>query len=325
MRIALLSSTEFGKRCLEEGILGVEGAELAGILTTPREIQISYSRTPVLLNNWTDFGPIASQQGCPMAVMQGKMTGAAYLEHLDTWRPDLILVLGWYFMVPQKVRNSAPLGCLGIHASLLPKYRGGAPINWAIINGEGQTGVTLFELAEGVDSGDIACQKTVEIADNDDCATVYDRATAASVAMLREHLPLLVRQLETGEKAPRFAQDEHLATMMPQRKPADGLIDWRNSSKQIYDFIRAQTRPYPGAFTYARGSLLRVWKAMNPAEVQGDHPTTPATPGEIVFWDGRLAVRTGDGLILLTECQFEGDDRSFDFSETAQNGLIHLG
>lgn len=256
MRIAALSSTAFGHRCLEEGVLQAPGVDLVGILTTPRQIEISYSEKPVSISTHTAFTDLAAQARCEVVELRGQVTAAAYGRPLEQWRPDLLLVLGWYYNVPRKVRARAPLGCAGIHASLLPEYRGGAPIPWAIINGEPETGVTFFYFDDGVDSGDVIAQARFPIGDADTCATVYAKATEASVKILREYLP----QIATGA-APRLPQDESQATCFPQRKPEDGEIDWSWDARRIRNFIRAQTRPYPGAFTYLQGKKVTIWDA----------------------------------------------------------------
>jgi len=256
MKVVVLSSTAFGYRCLNEGILETSGVKVVGILTTPPQINISYSDKPVVISTHIVFDDLAKQAGCELVEMRGKMNAPAYLEQIKRWHPDLMLVLGWYFMIPTKVRESVPLGCAGIHASLLPKYRGGAPITWAIINGETQTGITFFYMTEGVDNGAIIAQERFSIEDNDNCATVYEKATLASIKVLHEYLP----QIATGT-APHISQDESQATYSPQRKPEDGLIDWSWNQKRIRDFIRAQTHPYPGAFTYIGEKKVTIWDA----------------------------------------------------------------
>lgn len=194
--------------------------------------------------------------GCDIAIMQDEIMAFSYLQRLSHWQPDLLLVLGWYYIIPREVRERAPLGCAGIHASLLPKYRGGAPIPWAIINGETTTGVTFFYMGDGIDDGDIITQKEFPIEGVDNCATLYEKATQASVQMLRQYLP----QIANGT-APRIPQDHSQATYFPLRKPEDGLIDWSWDAKRIRNFIRAQTKPYPGAFTYIKNKKVIIWDA----------------------------------------------------------------
>ena len=199
---------------------------------------------------------MAAKIGCELVELAGPVKAHHYLQHFDVWQPDLILALGWYYNVPKRARDFGPLGCLGIHASLLPKYRGGAPIPWAIINGEKETGVTLFHLVDDIDAGDIVAQGRFPIEEHDTCATVYEKAEMASVRILRECLPKIA-----AGRAQRIRQDHRQATVFPQRKPEDGLIDWSLTEKRIRDFIRAQTHPYPGAFFYAGDKKIVVWDA----------------------------------------------------------------
>lgn len=255
MRVALFSSTQFGLDCLKDALTKLPEVEICGILTTPRRIEISYSENPVTICRYADFTEWGTRLGCPVVRVQ-QPDARSYCNHIETWNAELVLVLGWYYMVPERVRALAFKGCLGIHASLLPKYRGGAPLVWAIINGEKETGVTLFHLASGVDDGDIVMQRKFRIEPEDTCATVYVKATTASIRLLRKALPLI----EEGT-APRKPQDHTHATSYPQRKPEDGFIDWSSDAKRIRDFIRAQTRPYPGAYTVISGKKITLWDA----------------------------------------------------------------
>jgi methionyl-tRNA formyltransferase len=170
--------------------------------------------------------------------------------------PDLIVTVGWYFMIPKRMREIAPLGCIGIHGSLLPKYRGGAPLVWAIINGEKETGLTLFYLEDGVDDGDIIDQKSFPIEEEDTIKDLLVKLEEDSIKVLLNNLP----KIEKGN-APRIKQDETIATYVPQRKPEDGEINWEWDSKRIKNFIRAQTKPYPGAFTFMKNKKIIIWDA----------------------------------------------------------------
>jgi methionyl-tRNA formyltransferase len=256
LNVVVLSSTTFGYRCLSEGVLQAPNIQLVGILTTPKNIEISYSYQPVEIKTHALFDDLANRVGCEVVLLTGKMDGHNYLQYIHKWNPDMLLALGWYYMIPRKVRESVPLGCAGIHASLLPKYRGGAPIPWAIINGETETGVTFFYFSDGVDDGEIIAQKPFPVALHDNVATVYEKATVASIEILREYLPKLA-----ANTAPKIQQDHKQATYFPQRSPKDGLIDWSWDAKKIHDFIRAQTHPYSGAFTYIGGKRITIWDA----------------------------------------------------------------
>ncbi len=314
-----MSSTLVGRRSIEEGLLPLPECDLAGIITTPREIEISYSDEPLTIRTHAQFDDVAERAGCPIACLSSRPTAASYLEPLVAWRPDLVLVLGWYYLVPRDVRALPPLGCLGIHASLLPKYRGGAPIPWAIINGEQASGVTLFHLEDEADAGDIVAQSVFPIASSDTCAEVIARATDASIELLRQTVP----SLAVGS-APRTPQCDEDATWYPQRSPDDARIDWRWSASRVHDFVRAQTRPYAGAFT----TLDEHQGPGNDHEGPGFHevpalagtynritvwtaapgPAVDALPGEFTLVGNRLNVACGEGSLIVSELGVPGTD-----------------
>lgn len=214
--------------------------------------------------------------------------------------PDVLLVVGWTQLVKRELL-AIPKLSLGFHASLLPKYRGRAPINWALINGERETGNTLIVLAEGADAGDIVAQRTIPITDQDDCATLYDKVAATEVDMLREVLPLI----DAG-RMPRHKQDDAAATVMPKRRPEDGRIDWSRGAGDLYNWVRALTHPYPGAFTTLAGWRVFVWRAAlpSPKETAGSR----AIPGTVaVAADGGALVAAGDGWLRLLSVQRDGE------------------
>ena len=252
MRVVFFGCTEISYHCLKE-LLRLK-AEIAGIFTTPQNIKISYAKNGVKIFTHRSFAALGKKNNIPVIVLKNGMKGAN--EAAAKLNPDIILVAGWYYMIPDEILKVPKYGCLGLHASLLPKYSGNAPVNWAIINGEKKTGITLFYFARGVDNGDIVGQRAFKIGKNDDCKTVYDKAMQAGVLLLRKYIPLL----EKG-KAPRYSQDEKKRTVFPARSPKDGLVDWNQGSKKIYDWIRAQTSPYPGAFTFLKGKKVIIWKA----------------------------------------------------------------
>jgi methionyl-tRNA formyltransferase len=169
---------------------------------------------------------------------------------------DVVFVIGWSQIVGREVLETARLGMVGAHAGLLPHNRGSAPVNWSIIRGERETGNTLMWLSEEVDRGVIIDQTAFPVTPYDTCATVYDKVTESN----RDMILRLVAKLASGERPgrPQPATDEPL---LPRRRPADGAIDWKRTSKQVYDFIRALTRPYPGAFSFLDGRQWLIWDA----------------------------------------------------------------
>ena len=263
--------------------------EVVGIFSIPQHFRISWSPTPVTNVQYRSFADLAAAHSIPLVYVEGKMSAPEYADALRGMRPDLIVVVGWYYILPRSLRALAPLGAAGLHASLLPKYRGGAPLVWATINGESETGVTFFHFADGVDDGDIIGQAKFRIDFEDDIASLLEKASHASIKLLSDYVPLLA-----AETAPRIVQDHTQATSVPQRKPEDGLINWHQlSARQAYDWVRAQTRPYPGAFTFLSEEKVTIWRAT----LEPD--SNPGVPGTIVSDDLRApGVRCSDGHIL---------------------------
>jgi methionyl-tRNA formyltransferase len=213
------------------------------IFSIPEEFNISYSASKVKNTNYANLSEIANQHKIPFYIVDS-IDGIKTIDYFDiirSYNADLILVLGWYYMVPKKIRDLAKYGAWGIHASLLPKYAGGAPLNWAIINGETETGVTIFRMEDGVDDGDIIDQKSFIIEFEDTIKEVYHKATLASKELLLKAL-LNIQSVEFKK------QEKSRIEIYPQRKPSDGEIDFQKPAIDIYNFIRAQSDPYPGAF-----------------------------------------------------------------------------
>jgi methionyl-tRNA formyltransferase len=255
MKIIFLGATQFSKELL----LHLLNNKITPkrIFTIPQEFNISYSDTKVTNYNFANLSNIAAQHNIPCYQVEST-TGKRitdYYDELAALQPDVILVMGWYYMVPKKIRDIAKFGSWGIHASLLPKYAGGAPLVWAIINGEKETGVSLFKLDDGVDDGDIIAQQVIPIAIEDSIKEVYEKATTASKE-------ILVTALQNIEKVIFIPQDKTKIEVWPQRKPEDGKIDLSWPAEQIYNFIRAQASPYPGAFiTTTDGKKIIIEKA----------------------------------------------------------------
>jgi methionyl-tRNA formyltransferase len=252
MRIVFFGASELGYDCCEALINA--GHEIVGIFTIPQEFKISYSKDkPVKNMLFKDFKALGEQWNIPVINVEGKMIN--YEIHLKALNPDFFLVIGWYYMIPKVLREIAPKGCAGIHASLLPKYRGGAPLVWAMINGEKTTGISFFYFSDGVDDGDIIAQVSFEIAEKDTIKDLLEKTKNASLQVVLDYIP----QIAEGV-APKQPQEGE-PTYFPQRKPEDGLIDWSWDSTQIKNFIKAQTRPYPGAFTIINGKKVVIWDA----------------------------------------------------------------
>lgn len=295
--VVFLGASALGARCCE-ALLDL-GLPVTKVLTIPREFTISWSKTSVVNAQFADLADLAAARSIPVDYLRG---GRAedYRAGLGSHTPDLLVVAGWYYLIPDVIRRAARLGAIGVHASLLPRNRGGAPLVWAMINGEREAGVTVFHLASGVDDGDIVAQARFEITDADDIRSLIERATDRSAALLRDEVPRVL-----AGTAPRIPQDHQAATVLPQRSPADGLIDWETlTARRAFDWIRAQTRPYPGAFTFLGYERVTIWAA-RPTERTG----TVLPPGTLEP-GGRLAVWCAQGTVLeILEASLGDGDR----------------
>jgi len=242
---------------------------------------------------------LARAAGIPHAVRKRLAPGD--IAEIVADPPDLVLVFGWRTILPPALVRAPRLGCFGVHDSLLPRYRGFAPTNWAVLNREPQTGVTLWRLDDDVDSGEIVAQRAIPIGADETAAALYERVADAAVALVLEHLPAIAAG--TARFTP---QDDAQATYGCARTPEDGMIDWSARSGDIAALVRALTHPYPGAYTYLAGRLLRVWsaRALDPAPVfEGRIPGRVARlrPG------AGVEVLCGDGVLLLEDVQLDGE------------------
>jgi len=200
-----------------------------------------------------DFKQFSYEKKIPIYILKKP---SELLGLIEKEKPDLIIVVGWYWIINERLLDKVPDGIIGIHASLLPKYRGFAPLVWAIINGEKRTGISLFYFDRGIDSGDIVAQKEFDILENDTIKEVLEKTERSIADILKENYSKLL----SGE-APRTKQNHKNATYCSQRKPEDGRINWNFSNKKIHDFIRAQAPPYPGAFSYIKDKKITITKS----------------------------------------------------------------
>jgi len=250
--IVFIGASSFGLKCLER-ILERGECEVVGVITAPQKFKISYSKDSVTNYLYADFTEFCETREIPCITTETGMRDSCLLGKVESWNPKLFLVVGWYYMLPASWMALAP--AYGLHASLLPAYSGGAPLVWSMINGENETGITFFKFADGVDNGDIVAQKRTRVDYKDTIATLYARVEFLGMQLIDENLNLLSKGL-----AQLTAQNELKRTIFPQRSPKDGEIDWEQNSRKIYDFVRAQTKPYPGAFTRCKtGGIIRVW------------------------------------------------------------------
>jgi methionyl-tRNA formyltransferase len=284
MRTVWVSFDTMGRACLEAA--AEAGAEIVGVVTLPGPIDPNRS-------GQCAFDEVAARHGAAL-VETDDVNADATLDAVRALAPELIFVVGWSQLVRDPFIALAREGVFGMHPSLLPRHRGRAPIPWAILSGLARTGVTLFEIVDATaDSGAIVGQVTVDIAPDETAQTLFDRLSDAHVALIREYVP----QLLAGT-APRVAQDPRRASAWPKRTPADGIIDWETRAPYLHDWVRAQTRPYPGAFTFLGEEKVVVWRA-RPVELDEAAPA-----GTIVAARAEgPVVACGQGALLLEEVE----------------------
>ena len=281
-RLVVCAYHNVGFRCIEE--LLHQGADIALIFThedSPSE-EIWFASVRELAEQH-DIPWITNDISLPENV--AKVRAAA---------PDFIFSFYYRNMIRAEVLGIPARGALNLHGSYLPKYRGRVPVNWAVIQGETETGATLHYMAEKPDAGDIVDQERVPILFTDTAHDVFGKVTDAAVAVISRAWP----QLREGTAA-RVPMDLTAGSYFGGRKPADGRIDWSKPAGQIYNLVRGVTHPYPGAFTWLDGRKLYVWRA-RPQDCQ-------APAGEIVS-HRPLLIAAGEGALEIESLQFEGED-----------------
>ena len=264
-----------------------------------------------------DFAGIAAENDVPLHHVRNANDPAS-VELLNGLNLDVLFVIGWSQILHMPALRSAKLGCFGAHASLLPANRGSAPINWALIKGQTQTGNTLMRLSEGVDAGDIVGQKPIPISPFDNVATLYDRVAETNCEMILE----LLEELAKGQPLKEQPQSHDGSLLLPRRRPEHGLLDWAQPAREVYDFIRALTRPYPGAFSTADGEFTMIWRsALLPVTGRLADPGTVIGPMISDSLDTcGLVVACSEGAVVLLEIEdAKGNVRSG--STLAQSGI----
>jgi methionyl-tRNA formyltransferase len=289
-RILFFGYSEVGYECLSL-LLGRGDNVIALITHEDNPDEKIWFKTPAVA---------AREKGVPIFTPE-KVNTPEWIERIAALKPDLILSVYYRNMISSKILPLAPLGAFNIHGSLLPKYRGRAPINWAILHGEPRLGMTLHRMVKSADAGAIVDQEGVDIGPRDTAEQAFRKVLPCARAVLARQIDALLAG--TASETP---QDESQANYFGGRKPEDGRIDWSQSSRQIFNLIRAVTDPYPGAFTDVKGETdsarLMVWRA------ETDSPATRGkrgAPGEVLSVSP-LVIATGDGALELTKTEWRG-------------------
>lgn len=289
MKLVFLGSPTFAVPSLER--LAESGYEIAAVITQPDRPKGRGRR----------LGPPpvkeAAQRLGLRVYQPERIRDAQAVAWLASVAPQAMVVVGYGQIIPQEVIDLAPLGIINVHASLLPKYRGAAPIQWAIARGETLTGVTTMRIDAGLDTGDILLQRETPIGPEETAIELSERLAVMGAELLVETL----QGLEAGTIVPR-PQDHTQASYAPLLTRQDGRIDWSRPAGEIYNQIRGFV-PWPGAWTVFRGKLLHIWRARRAGADGGP-------PGSLRREPNRLLAVCGDGALLeLLEVQIEGKNR----------------
>jgi methionyl-tRNA formyltransferase len=286
MNVVFITHNEVGLACLTE--LNKLGANIQAVYTRDRNEEIS---------DQAELEAFTEQANVPLHRVDSVNTDTVKSQ-IKQYAPDMLFVIGWSRLVEQDVLRIPSVTAVGMHPAPLPKGRGRAPIAWSLIKGLEETALSFFHLVEQADAGDIIGQKRVPIKMSDDAASLYAKIVDAAGELIQQYYP----RFEAGI-VPREPQDETQATWWPKREPHHGLIEWTKPSQEIYNWIRGQTKPYPGAFSYLNDRKVTIWSANPPTD-----STAFISPGEIAYVDSEaVGVGTWEGIIELTEIQVEDD------------------
>ncbi len=288
--IVFMGTPEIAATTLEQLIEGPDA--VVGIVTQPdRPAGRGQRSVPSAVRN------VAEGRGIPVVAPQ-KIRDPEFLKTLVGWYPEIIVVVAYGRILPKTILDLAPYGCLNVHYSLLPKYRGAAPAAWTIINGESTAGVTTMKLVEKMDAGPIYLQEAAPVAPDETTGSLQDKLTPIGARLLLETLS----RLKMGSLIPH-EQDESAVTFAPIIKKEDGLIDWSQPAITIERRVRGFD-PWPGAYSHMGGKLLKIHKARI---VAGD---AKLNPGEVMKADeGGFWVATSSGVLELEEVQLENKKR----------------
>ena len=288
LRIVFMGTPEFA--CPTLRTLIERGEQVVAVVTQPDRPKGRGQQTlppPVKV--------LAELHGIPV-LQPVKVRHPDAIEEIRALKPDLIVVIAFGQILPKALLDIPGSGCINVHASLLPRYRGAAPLNWCIINGETETGVTTMLMDVGLDTGDMLLKRVTPIDPDEDTSSLHDRLSGIGAELLAETIDLAARGLLEPIK-----QDDALTCYAPMLKKEDGLIDWGKDAPGIKNLVRGMT-PWPGAFSYLDDKLLKVFR------VQCTSGT--GAPGEVLAAgrDG-IEVACGEGSVIIHELQLEGKKR----------------
>jgi len=279
MKTVVLAYHNIGCRGIEA--LLKHGFQIAGVFThldDPAE------------NIWFDsVAELAARHGLPVYAPEN-INHPLWVNRIAALKPDILFSFYYRQLIKPEILKIPPAGCLNLHGSLLPAYRGRCPLNWVLVNGETETGVTLHQMTPHPDDGDIVAQQRVLIDEQDTAFTLHQKAAAAATAMLGEILPAI-----RSGTAPRIPQDPAKASCFGGRKPADGEVRWEQTAQRVRNLVRAVTRPYPGAFSYIGERKCLFWSVTVLPNTAGTNPGSVLSTSPLVVACGQGAIRVDFG------------------------------
>ena len=289
LRVLFMGTPEFACPTLEM-LVNYPGVEVVGVVTQPDRPKGRGQKLAL-----PPVKELAEKHGIPVQ-QPLKVRAPEYIEEVRNINPDLIVVIAFGQILPKALLDIPEHGCINVHASLLPRYRGAAPINWCIINGEAETGITTMMMDVGLDTGDMLVKRATPISPDEDAGELHDRLSLLGAETMRETLDLLL-----AGKLVREKQDDALSCYAPMLKKEMGLIDWNLEPERIRNLMLGLT-PWPGAYTYLDGKTLKVCRARV--------GTASGTPGTVLRADKTgIEIACNGGSLIVEELQLEGRKR----------------
>ena len=260
---------------------------------------------------WRSCADLAERQAIPVHLDENIESAGTAIAAL---KPAVIYSFSYRHLISENVLALAPLGAFNLHPSLLPAYRGRAPVNWVLVNGERETGVTLHHMVARADAGDIVGQREIAIDDSDTGLTLYRKLVPLGVKLITEMHAKIV-----AGTAPRRKMDLSKGSYFGRRRPGDGRIAWRWPARRIFNLVRAVTHPYPGAFCFVGGRKLMICEAR-----VGSESGNCGAPGQVFRDkpDGAIEVAGGEGSVIVTVAQFEDGPEGAARQTLSQSGRI---